>query len=263
MQRQFDGLMTSAWRLLRERTRILTSQLIATRTIAMRNQRAIISFTFDDFPRSAVTNGAEILHDYGLTGTFYAAGSLRGRTISDMVYYNTSDLPVLEAMGHEIGCHTLAHLPVSKLRSNLLDQEIDGNASLIAESVPGIILRNFSYPFGSVAPFQKLCLQRRFASCRSTQWGLNFRRTDLWLLKSIPLYQKLAPDEIAALVEQAVERRAWLIFYTHDVDKMPSPYGCTPELFEYAVRTAAASKADVLDVRKAVEAVQYGSDGLA
>jgi peptidoglycan/xylan/chitin deacetylase (PgdA/CDA1 family) len=259
-QGQFDR-MTISWRQRRERARILMSQLIATKTIVMRNHRAIISFTFDDFPRSAVTNGAEILRNYGFNGTFYFSGSMCGETISNIDYYNLSDLIALNAQGHEIGCHTFDHLPVSKLRSNILHEEIDRNASFLAERIPGLILRNFAYPFGSVSPFHKLWLQRKFASCRSTIPGLNFHQVDLGFLRAVRISKNLTdPHAISALVRQAVAKRAWLIFYTHDVNNVPSQHGCTREIFEYAVRTAADSKADVLTVGNAIGAIQNGSD---
>ena len=254
-------MTTSWWRQRRERARILMSQLIATKTVPMRNHRAIISFTFDDFPRSAAINGAEILETYGFNGTFYATGSLCGETISNIGYYNLSDLIALNAKGHEIGCHTFDHLPVSKLRSNILREEIDRNASFLAERVPGLILRNFAYPFGSASPSQKLWLQSRFTSCRSTIPGLNFRRVDLGFLRAVRLSKTLIDRHaISALVREAVAKRAWLIFYTHDVNNVPSRHGCTPETFEYAVRTAADFTADVLTVRSAIGAIQNGSD---
>ncbi len=62
------------------------------RTVAMRNRRAIVSFTFDDFPRSAVSNGARLLDDYGVRGTFYLTGSYCGRVVDDVPQYCAEDL---------------------------------------------------------------------------------------------------------------------------------------------------------------------------
>jgi peptidoglycan/xylan/chitin deacetylase (PgdA/CDA1 family) len=36
----------------------------------------MVSFTFDDVPKSAATVGATILEEYGGRATFYVAGSL-------------------------------------------------------------------------------------------------------------------------------------------------------------------------------------------
>lgn len=38
--------------------------------MSLRLDQAIISFTFDDVPKSAVRTGAAILESFGLTGTF-------------------------------------------------------------------------------------------------------------------------------------------------------------------------------------------------
>ena len=34
------------------------------------------------------------------------------------------------------------------------------------------------------------------------------------------------------LIKEAAASNAWLIFYTHDVDKQSSKYGCTPGLLK-------------------------------
>jgi hypothetical protein len=42
------------------------------------------------------------------------------------------------------------------------------------------------------------------------------------------------------------------MFYTHDVRPKPSPYGCTPALFEFAVSAALESGSRVLTVAQAL-----------
>ena len=44
----------------------------------LRNRTPMVSFTFDDLPKSAVTTGAEMLEAHGARGTFYVSGSLVG-----------------------------------------------------------------------------------------------------------------------------------------------------------------------------------------
>ena len=102
------------------------------RTVAMGNQRAIVSFTFDDFPRSAVSNGAGLLEDHGARGTFYLTGSYCGRVINDIPQYGGEDLATLAGAGHETGCHTFTHARVSTLSAAALTREIDLNAAFVA-----------------------------------------------------------------------------------------------------------------------------------
>ena len=59
------------------------------------------------------------------------------------------------------------------------------------------------------------------------------------------------------LIKEAAASNAWLIFYTHDVDKQPSKYGCTPGLFEAALETALAEHRDILSVRNALGMIGF------
>lgn len=44
------------------------------------------------------------------------------------------------------------------------------------------------------------------------------------------------------------ERKGWLIFFSHDITKNPSPYGCTPDLLEFAVSFATDRKMKIMTV---------------
>ena len=70
----------------------------------------LVSFSFDDFPRTALTNGGRILAKYGCVGTFYVSGAFEGRTENGIAYFDRDDLRCVAREGHEIGCHTFGHL---------------------------------------------------------------------------------------------------------------------------------------------------------
>src|ERR1700722_7595377 len=48
----------------------------------LRNEAPMVSFTFDDIPKSAATTGAGILEDHGGRGTFYVSGGRVSTTSS-------------------------------------------------------------------------------------------------------------------------------------------------------------------------------------
>ncbi|MGZ6012840.1 MAG: hypothetical protein ACXWK0_13450, partial [Caulobacteraceae bacterium] len=48
----------------------------------------VVSFTFDDFPRSALTEGGGVLRERGWAGTYYAAGGFCGRRVEGLDYYD-------------------------------------------------------------------------------------------------------------------------------------------------------------------------------
>src|SRR2546422_6309977 len=78
-------------------------------TVQMRNDRPLVSFTFDDFPRSALRCGGAILKKYGFRGTYYAALGLMGQHAPVGEIFSLQDLRDLLAEGHELGCHTYGH----------------------------------------------------------------------------------------------------------------------------------------------------------
>ena len=69
----------------------------------MDNRAPIVSFTFDDFPRSALHVGGEILRARGFAGTYYASLGLVDRDSPVGRIFSVYDLKSLLAQGHELG----------------------------------------------------------------------------------------------------------------------------------------------------------------
>lgn len=73
-----------------------------------------------------------------------------------------------------------------------------------------------------------------------TYGGFNGPNVDLNLLRANRLYGDVDQESrLDALIQKNAQRKTWLIFYMHDVRENPSPYGCTPALFESVVSFAA------------------------
>ena len=80
------------------------------RSVPMANRTPIVSFSFDDFPRSAIQVAGPILRAHGTRGTYYTALGLMGRTESPVGrLFTLDDLMQVVNDGHELGCHTHAH----------------------------------------------------------------------------------------------------------------------------------------------------------
>jgi len=58
------------------------------------------------------------------------------------------------------------------------------------------------------------------------------------------------------LIAENEERGGWLIFYTHDIQDAPSPYGCTAAHFESVVKLAAQSRSRIATVAAALASPQ-------
>ena len=63
-----------------------------------------MSFTFDDFPSSAVHAGGTLITELGGTATFHATSGPYAAGL-----YEKHDLDALLAAGHEVGSHTHSH----------------------------------------------------------------------------------------------------------------------------------------------------------
>ncbi|HEV2186265.1 MAG TPA: polysaccharide deacetylase family protein [Stellaceae bacterium] len=222
--------------------------ILRTRPAKIEWPGGVVSFTFDDFPRSAWVNGGTILEQFGKRGTYYAAMGLAG-TDSDLgKMFGADDLRAAHAQGHEIACHTYSHRDCCHASPAEITAEIARNATALAEVIAGVSLDNFAYPFGGVSLTAKNALGDRFASCRGTGRGINRGTVDLSDLRSSSIYSRdFDRQALCRLIDDARAASGWVIFYTHDVTEAPSPFGCTPEQFLSIVAYAAES-APVLPV---------------
>jgi peptidoglycan/xylan/chitin deacetylase (PgdA/CDA1 family) len=217
--------------------------------------QGVVSFTFDDFPKSALIAGGAVLERHGVRGTYYTACSLAGRSDDPWPLFDADDLHEAHERGHEIGCHTNTHLDCAAANSRLLRAEIRANAKSLAPIVGQYGLASFAYPFGRTSKVARRLLSNRFASCRGIQPGINAGVPDYAELRANKIYMSLFDKEkIKELIERNRSVGGWLIFYTHDVSDLPSPYGCTEAQLECVVAYAAA-RSTVLRMRDVVSAL--------
>jgi peptidoglycan/xylan/chitin deacetylase (PgdA/CDA1 family) len=87
---------------------------LARRAFVLRNPGPLVSFTFDDFPVSALSNGGRILEDFGARGTYYFSYGLMGREEPTGKMFSAEDLAAVIDRGHELGCHTYDHCHASR-----------------------------------------------------------------------------------------------------------------------------------------------------
>src|SRR5215469_3416891 len=85
------------------------------RSASLNDQVPIVSFSFDDFPRTAWTCGGSILNASGVKGTYYAAPGLidTQNKLGDQMTWH--DIEAVLSNGHELGCHTFSHCSCRKL----------------------------------------------------------------------------------------------------------------------------------------------------
>lgn len=244
---------------LNDRLRRATARLLSAKPVKLTPERALASLTFDDFPRSAWTAGGPILAQHGVRGTYYAAGRYCGASEDGLAYYDADDLRAVHAAGHEVGCHSWGHVQGHRERTSALAEDADRNAAFVSGLLGDAPMVSFAYPYGELSARTKRVFAPRFATCRGVHGGLNVGVTDLADLRAEPIERRSwTAEKIEAAVAQATERKAWLIFFTHDVSDDPSPYGCTPAMLEHALATLRAAEVDVLPVKAALARATFG-----
>lgn len=209
----------------------------------------VVSFTFDDFPSSALLNGGRILDKHGAKGTYYLAPGLyeTNTDVGDIV--SIKGVYRCREAGHEIGHHTYSHLDCSaaskkEIMADILKADID---------LGDIKTENFSFPFGRSNIKSKKLLAKRFKSCRGIGAGINSGKIDAADLKSNAIYSRSRNlDVLTQMIVDTKINGGWLIFYTHDVTQSPGPYGCTENDFEYIVNAVIDNGVSIATVEEVI-----------
>jgi peptidoglycan/xylan/chitin deacetylase (PgdA/CDA1 family) len=224
------------------------------RTVPAGSSGAIVSFTFDDFPRTAYSVGGPILEKFGARGTYYVAAGLMNVSNDLGEMFTAGDLHGLVARGHEVGTQTFHHSSARELSLAAFAEDVQAGMRAM-EQIGVHQATNFAYPYGHATLRSKKNLGPVFTSSRSVIPGLNGPDVDLNLLRANRLYGDSEQSRLAEdLILRNEAEKSWLIFYTHDVRSNPSEYGCTPALLEYAASRAVRGGSRVLTVGQALAA---------
>jgi peptidoglycan/xylan/chitin deacetylase (PgdA/CDA1 family) len=225
--------------------------------LAIKSPTPLISFTFDDFPRSALLTGGAILNRFGLAGTYFASFGLMGKQAPTGTIFVRDDLKTLVDQGHEIGCHTFAHCHSWDTASAVFEDSVVANRRALNELLPGASFRTFSYPVSPPRPTTKRNTAKHFSGCRGGGQTFNAGTADLNYLAAYFLEKSRGNrDAVKQLIQENRQARGWLILATHDVCESPTPFGCTPDFFEDIVRSAVESGARILPVADALEVLR-------
>jgi peptidoglycan/xylan/chitin deacetylase (PgdA/CDA1 family) len=238
---------------LLRRVNNLATRHLPVKLIRSRLERPLASITFDDFPKSAWTQGGPILRRHDAKATYYAAGRFCGQVEDGLEYYSAQDLAEIRDAGHEIGCHTYSHEYGTGVASAALDADTTRNQAFVRDLLGDYPLSSFAYPYGDVSPRTKLLFSQRFPTSRGIRRGVNAGLIDLAQLKAVGLeHQAWDPAAIESAVKAAVRRNGWIIFFTHDVSDDPSPFGVTPRMLDHVLASVRDAGIDILPVKHAL-----------
>jgi peptidoglycan/xylan/chitin deacetylase (PgdA/CDA1 family) len=229
---------------------------LARRDVRMKNRFPIISFTFDDFPHSALRVGGGILKAQGFAGTYYASLGLLDQDSPVGRICSAADLEEVLTQGHELGCHTFAHCNAWSTAPMAFEASILENRRALARLLPAASFTTLSYPLAMPRLRTKTRAGRYFACCRGGGQTFNRGTLDLNHVQAFFLEQSRdRADAIREVIDQNSAAGGWLVLATHDIAERPTRFGCGPAFFEEVVRWARDSGARVLPVSRALEEV--------
>lgn len=157
------------------------STVLARRLVKMQNAMPLISFTFDDFPLSALEIGGRILCSYGVRGSYYVSLGLLDRDEPTGHICSSADLTEVIAQGHELGCHTFGHADAWESDPGSFEESIWANRLRLTEILPDANFTTMSYPINTPQPDTKRRSGRHFAGCRGGGQSFNVREMDILL----------------------------------------------------------------------------------
>jgi peptidoglycan/xylan/chitin deacetylase (PgdA/CDA1 family) len=215
----------------------------------------IVTFTFDDFPRSAYETGGAILRSYGARGTYYAAMGLQGKINHQGEHFLPEDFEHLLADGHDLGSHTYSHISSRRSKLGTFCADAERGERALDPWRDASRAGHFAYPYGEITFSAKARIGSSMRSCRSIMPGIMTSSADLNMLPANSIYAcDFDPQLIERMLSPTQLRRGWVIFYTHDVRENPSAFGCTPRQLEFVLRQAIkVLGARVMTMSEAVE----------
>lgn len=226
---------------------------LAKRTALIAPTEPLISFTFDDFPATALHTGGRILRAHGLFGTYYVSLGIAGQDSPSGRAFDHGDLEDLLSKGHELGCHTFDHLHSTTTSPTEFEASVLKNQQTLARMHPSVRMRSHSYPIGCPRIGTKLKLAKLYSCSRGGGQSLNQGWSDLNYLSAFFL-EKTRGDlqPVYRMIDQNRISKGWLIFATHDIASHPSEFGCSPTFFSQVVDYAIKSNARICPVSEAL-----------
>ncbi len=236
------------------------TQWRVTAPLCIQPDKPIVSFTFDDFPKSAANEGAEILENVNGKGTYYACSSLAGTNTRTGEQFDASDIAALQRSGHEIGAHTHSHLDCSKAKLSDIHDDIALNLRRLSEMGASNITQ-FAYPYGETQIDLKRGLVKDFQSARGVLPGINNAGADRMQLRAF----ELTPDprtiqRAGAALRAAQTSPTWIVLFTHDVHQSPSSFGVHSEDLRQLTKMARDIDAEILSVSGAMNYMKAAND---
>lgn len=215
---------------------------------------AVVSLTFDDGWSSVFSAARPIMDRYGFAGTVYVTSALVGqeKRLTLRQLHRLQDVH-----GWDVSAHTRTHPDLTKIPSAQLQKELRDPKIWLQYNGFRRGAEHFAYPFGA---FDKPEIEEQmrvlYRSARVINGPLEtLPIADRWRLRSVLVINTTPPEQVAAMVDQAIRNRDWAILVFHQIVPGPAQFDTqySAAKFEQIVEMLHRKGVDVLPVSDVIE----------
>jgi peptidoglycan/xylan/chitin deacetylase (PgdA/CDA1 family) len=192
--------------------------------------RGLVSLTFDDGSPSARTTSIPKMNTYGFKSTQYLVTGV----LNQSGEWSSQNVRDVDAMGHEIGSHTITHPFLTTLSLSAMTNELTSSQNTL-QSILGKPVPNFATPYGDTNG--KLVTEERnyYRSTRGVETGYESKYDLADSIQGIRVQNMLKTTTMAEYrgwVDFAAAHKLWLVIVYHGVLSSPGDFDTTPTLFD-------------------------------
>lgn len=221
---------------------------------------AMVTFTFDDVPKSVLTVGLPILEKYQYPATVYVETRNTDNNLKG--YMNWDDVKKADQAGWEIAAHTHTHPHMTKLSdAEILDDLLTSTQDLADHGYAPV---DFASPFGDVDDRVLAIIKKHYASHRDA-WPAAVNTlplADPYHIASYEVTKDTTLDDLSKLLGGLQTKGGWLVLQVHEVTPKGEPVNdeYDTNLLEDVVELIHEKGLPVLTIRQALTSLQAKGD---
>lgn len=197
-----------------------TTQIGSTRVTTWKeNQKAALSFTYDDAMPCQYLDIYPIQKRYGFKATFFLytrelllkRATRWGQSIRNWPHWRR-----LQAEGNEMGSHSISHphlgqIPLAKAR-----KEVFQSCKTIRKYVPRSACNTIAYPYGESSRAVRAFTRKHYIAARQAKQGINPPNPpDMMNIRSVIPYGTTSLRSLERRIQRSIRKKGWTVWMFH------------------------------------------------
>jgi peptidoglycan/xylan/chitin deacetylase (PgdA/CDA1 family) len=212
----------------------------------------LITLWFDDAWKTQYTVAYPIVEKYGFKAAIAVSSNYPG--YED--YINWNELRELQTNGWEVSAHSINHDCSYNLKGTeyIKSEIVKSKEKLIQE---GLDIKYYVTPCGVESKEIVDIVKQNYQGFRKIGYNINSLPVkDSYNLVVIPADGTNTLGEIYRWIQQAKDKKQWLILMFHQIDNKSYKYGLSPEIFEDVLKRISDLKMTVVTPSQALSTME-------